>query len=64
MSTADAQVERPEHLDALPAFDLRYAVDDPDAPTSVTVFDPLADDPTTAWLTADVPWVVDLRDVA
>lgn len=64
MSTVDQRAVRPEDLDALPEFDLRHAVDDPDAPTSVTVYDPRADDSTTAWLTADLPWAVDLRDVA
>ena len=51
-------------LEALPRFELDYAVDDPQVPAEVTIYDPLATDPTTHWLTVDVGSAVDLADVA
>lgn len=49
---------------ALPTFDLDYGMDDPDEPTSVTVFDPDAEDASTTWLTMDRRHAVPLEDVA
>lgn len=49
---------------ALPTFDLDYGYDDPDDPTSVTVYAPNADDVCTTWITIDVHHAVPLEDVA
>lgn len=51
-------------LESLPRFEFDHAVDDPQAPAEVTIYDPLADDPTTHWLSVDVGSAVDLADVA
>ncbi len=62
-------VERPPAaaepgLDALPRFALDFAVDDPHAPSEVTLYDPLAEDVTTSWLTVDAAVAIDLAEVA
>ncbi|MDZ7702406.1 MAG: hypothetical protein U5J98_10290 [Halobacteriales archaeon] len=65
MSTAERRpVQLAPTLDALPRFELDYGVDDRHEPTEVTIYDPLAADVTTSWLTADAAAAVDLADVA
>lgn len=61
MSSTDGAV-----LDAarLPTFDLAYGVDDPDEPTTVTVYDPEAEDRSTAWISVDAAHAVPLEYVA
>ncbi len=49
---------------ALPCFDLEYGMDDPTAPSWVTVFDPDAEDVSTTWITMDARHTVPLGDVA
>lgn len=51
-------------VDALPEFDLEYGIDDPDCPTSVTVYAPDAEDVCTTWISMDALHVVPLEDVA
>lgn len=57
-------VRLPAALDVLPTFDLDYGVDDRREPTEITIYDPLAEDVPTHWLTVDVASAVDLADVA
>lgn len=64
MSTAEQPVELAAALDALPVFDLDYGVDDHREPTEITVYDPLAVDDMTRWLTVDAAFSIDLADVA
>lgn len=51
-------------LEALPRFELDYGVDDRREPAEVTIYDPLAEDVTTRWLTVDAAAAVDLAAVA
>lgn len=64
MSTAEQPVELATARDRLPAFELDYGVDDHRQPTEITVYDPLAADVTTRWLTVDAASAIDLADVA
>lgn len=65
MSTADRHpVELAPALDALPRFELAYGVDDRREPATVTIYDPLAEDVTTSWLSVDAAAALDLADVA
>ena len=65
MSTAGRRpLPAPTGLDPLPSFALDFGVDDPHDPSEVTVYDPLAEDVTTSWLTIEAAAAVDLVDVA
>lgn len=65
MSTTEPEAVRlAAALNQLPAFDLDFGVDDRREPAEVTVYDPLADDVTTSWMTIDAPSAVDLADIA
>ena len=44
--------------------ELAFVVDDPDAPTEVTIYPVTEEDVTTTWLTVDADQVVDLTDHA
>lgn len=60
MSTSENVVDSTR----LPSFELEYGLDDPEAPTAVTVFAPDAADVSTAWLSIDADHAVPLEDVA
>lgn len=64
MAARDRIVEAPEDLAASPTFDLSYAVDDEEEPTSVTVFPGDTIDDLTTWISVDVDAAIDLEDVA
>lgn len=48
----------------LPSFELEYGFDDEIDPSTVTVYDPDAEDVSTTWLTIDAGHSVSLEDVA
>ena len=48
----------------LPRFALDYGFDDASSPTAVTIFEPDAEDCSTAWLTMDTAHAIPLEDVA
>lgn len=65
MSTTETRpVPRPNPLESLPEFALDYGVDDRREPTEITIYDPLAEDVTTRWLTVDAAGAIDLAAVA
>lgn len=47
-----------------PDFDLRYGVDDHEAPTQVTIYSDSVDDIDTHWISIDAASAVDVVDVA
>lgn len=65
MNTTDTRpIPLPNPLQALPEFELDYGVDDRHEPTEITIYDPLAEDVTTRWLTVDTASAIDLAAVA
>lgn len=65
MSTAErTPAQLPAALGGFPQFELDFGVDDEHEPTEITIYDPLAEDLTTFWLTIDAASAVDLADVA
>lgn len=64
MAARNRIVEASEDLEAFPTFDLSYAVDDEEEPTSVTVFPGDTIDDLTTWISVDVDAAIDLEDVA
>jgi len=57
-------VDTASPLNDLPQFDLDYELDDPVAPTEVTVYEADARDDTTNWITVAVADAIDLVDVS
>lgn len=61
MPRSDEAIREREEL---PTFELECWFDDPERPREVTVFDPLSEDRTSTWISADVSHTVPLDRVA